>query len=282
MDALDVMLDAWVYLFQNKEYIPKDIMKQCAIQMFNVYLQCHLAPPHGARIHIDVEGEVIEEAEDNDRIKFKDQMQIVGVFGRNALDHSLILLCRLLEEKAQQLSAHLQRMQSQAMTINDSNALDNVFEDIHWLVLITGHVLCIDCEGETPQAPKEIMEYSVAALNAGDSNVEATLKSFASIQQCNADADANIDQVDKAIRLTISVLKLCTMQSMAAEAQLGHFISPEVGCTLMWFLKRWSTSYYLMPEKYYVQVNFVISHSFIPLLLYLDQTQKAVSLRFLS
>lgn len=232
-------------------------MKQCAIQMFNVYLQCHLAPPHGSRVHLDVEGEEIEDTEDNDRIKFKDQMQIIGVFGRNALDHSLILLSRLLEEKTQQLSAHLQRMQSQAMTINDSNALDNVFEDIHWLVLITGHVLCIDYEGEIPQAPKEIMEYSVAALKDKHSNIEATLKAFASIQHCNTDVDANIDQVDKAIRLTISVLKLCTMQSMAAEAKLGHFISPEVGCTLMWFLKRWSTSYYLMPEDNYVQVSFV-------------------------
>lgn len=68
---------------------------------------------------------------------------------------------RLLEVRMEKLRVHLHAMQSQAMTISDSFALDNLFEDIHWIILIAGHVLCMDSDGETPMIPSEVMQYSI-------------------------------------------------------------------------------------------------------------------------
>lgn len=57
------------------------------------------------------------------------------------LDHSLPLLARLLEERTTQLHMQLQQMHMQPLNISASNALDCLFEDIHWLLLISG-ILC--------------------------------------------------------------------------------------------------------------------------------------------
>lgn len=69
-------------------------------------------------------------------------------------------------------------MQTQAMTIAASNSLDNLFEDIHWIILIAGHVLCMDCDGETPLIPSEIMQYSIEQNLKQHANLDATLKVF--------------------------------------------------------------------------------------------------------
>lgn len=271
MEAFDNMLEAWSSLFQDVHSLPMDVVKQCSVQIFNTYLQCHLAPPHGTRINVDTEGEEIDETEDSDRTKFKDQLQTIGVFGRHILDHSLVLLARLLEERTQQLNAQLHQMQSQAMTVAESHILDNVFEDIHWIVLITGHVLCMDSEGETPLIPAELMTYSIQQLNAGQSVNEVTLKYLASIQQCSVDSDLNLEQCDRVVRLTAAVLKICAVETVAAEAKLGHFMSPEVGCTLMWFLHRWSLSYLLPNETYYAEVNLFLTSTVIIIIFYIFQ-----------
>lgn len=65
----------------------------------------------------------------------------------------------------------------------------------------------------------------------------------------------NIDNCDQTIRIFTDVLKLCRIESQAAEVKLGHFMSPEVSCSLMWFLKRWCLSYLLPTESFYQEVN---------------------------
>lgn len=144
-------------------------------------------------------------------------------------------------------------MQSQTMTLNDSAALDNLFEDIHWIILIAGHVLCMDSEGETPMIPSEIMQYSIEKCNKTETNLDATLKVLAGVRLVVFEMDF-VDQCDHAVRIFSDVLKLCALESSAAEVKLGHFMSPEVGSTLMWFLKRWCLSYLLPTENYYQEV----------------------------
>lgn len=254
MEAFDNILEAWSSLLQDVQSLPTDIIKQCAIQIFNTYLQCHLAPPHGTRENPDLEGEEIDEAEDNDRIKYKGQLQTIGIFGRIIPDHSLTILHGLLEERTQKLNNHLTQMRVQTMTLADSNVLDNIFEDIHWLVLISGHIICMDSDGETPLILSEIMQYSISQMNSGEINVDDTLKCLASLQDNNA--VGNFPRSDKVVKLTCAILRLCSIETVAAEANLGHFMSPEVGCTLMWFLNRWSLSYLLPNETYYAEVSF--------------------------
>jgi len=52
--------------------------------------------------------------------------------------HSLPLLAKLLEDRTNRLQGQLHHMHTQFINISDSNILQCLFEDIHWLVLIAG------------------------------------------------------------------------------------------------------------------------------------------------
>lgn len=135
MEAFEHMLGVCVGFVRKASIFPPDF----CIQIFNTYLKCHLSPPDGSRgIGQGLEAEEIGEIEEDDQTKFKDQLQSMGALGRQIPGHSLPLLCKLLEERTSRLHGQLQRMSQQAMHISDSNILNNLSEDIHWLILISG------------------------------------------------------------------------------------------------------------------------------------------------
>ena len=148
----------------------------------------------------------------------------------------------------------LQLMESRAMNISESANLDNLFEDIHWVILIAGHILCMDSDGETPMIPSEMMQYSIEQLRQGAATLDASLAVLASSHQIN-NVPPEIERCDHIVRIISDVLKLCVVENSAAEAKLGHFMSPEVSSTIMWFLKRWCLSYLLPVENYYQEVR---------------------------
>ncbi|XP_021933085.1 exportin-4-like, partial [Zootermopsis nevadensis] len=83
MEAFDNMLEAWISVLLDSQVFPKDFCKQSFMQIFNTYLKCHLSPPDGTRgqgRELDIEE--IYDTEEDDRTKFKDQLQTIGSFGR--------------------------------------------------------------------------------------------------------------------------------------------------------------------------------------------------------
>ena len=51
--------------------------------------------------------------------------------------------------------------------------MDNLYEDLHWLVLIVGYFLADESTGETPLIPQEIITYSSSVAEQTDT--QATL-----------------------------------------------------------------------------------------------------------
>lgn len=87
-------MEAWTSIIQEINDTSNEVLKQSATKIFNVYLQSHLTPPDGSRQPLGDEEEEIEDDEDNDRIKFKEQLQAIGMFGRIIPSHSLPVLFR--------------------------------------------------------------------------------------------------------------------------------------------------------------------------------------------
>jgi hypothetical protein len=73
-------------------------------------------------------------------VRFKEQLIIVGIFGRQVLEHSLPLVARLIEERTEHLKSQLQKVFAHTYSISDSAQTVNLFEDLHWLLLVTGKV----------------------------------------------------------------------------------------------------------------------------------------------
>ena len=49
MEAYDRLLESWLTLVQDDEHFPRGCFVQPAVQVFNSYIQCHLAAPDGTR-----------------------------------------------------------------------------------------------------------------------------------------------------------------------------------------------------------------------------------------
>ncbi|KAJ8920418.1 hypothetical protein NQ315_005284 [Exocentrus adspersus] len=252
-DAFDNMLEAWSTIIQ--EFSPtENKLAECSKRIFNNYVQCHLAPPDGCRQSNNGDLEDIEDNEDKDRSRYKDQLQTIGVFGRVVPSHTLPLLFKLLEARIEKLVVQLESMHNRAMNISEAASLDNIFEDIHWILLISGHVLCMDSDGETPMIPSEIMQYSIEQNKRNETTLDATIKAIVAVES-KVQTPPDFDQCDHVIRIVFNVLKLCIVEDYAVSITLGHFLSPEVGSTLMWFLKRWCLSYLLPVENYYQELS---------------------------
>ncbi|CAG9772928.1 unnamed protein product [Ceutorhynchus assimilis] len=258
-DAFENMLEAWTEMTGELTSLPKELHHSCATRIFDKYVQCHLAAPDGNRKNCENNdgGPIEEDMEDSDRTKYRDQLQTIGSISRTILSHSLPVLYMILESRTETLINMLSVMQHRAMNINEAAQLDNLFEDIHWTVLIARHVICMDSDGETALIPSEITTHSMEMAKKGVSNIEASIK-------CLANADAKyskldiLEQCDHIIRISYSVMRLASIEELAISMKLGQFMSPEVGSTLMWFLKHWCLSYLLPNESYYSEMSPVL------------------------
>lgn len=217
--------------------------------MFNKYVQCHLSAPDGLRAVSDS----FDDEDENDRDKYKEQLIIIGNVARESPGHSLTILSKLIEEKTRQLHSQLQAMYTNGSQLNMSitKAMEILFEDIHWLLLIAGHVISLESTGEQPMVPSEIMQYSIEQLSNGTVDITTSLKVLAAPSQCitqTPQADTNCDPL---IRLITAVFRLCEIENNAIEYKMKDFLSPEVSSDIMWFLNHWSEAYLFMLAEYY-------------------------------
>ena len=75
---------------------------------------------------------------------------------------------------------HLKYSFQGSIPVDHYHGLDNLFEDIHWLILLSGYLLADESTGETPLIPKELIKYSVSCDEQTD--IQATLDTLLSSQ----------------------------------------------------------------------------------------------------
>uniref|UniRef100_A0A8C1SYC7 Exportin-4 n=1 Tax=Cyprinus carpio TaxID=7962 RepID=A0A8C1SYC7_CYPCA len=269
MEAYDKLLESWLTLVQEDEHFPRGCFVQPAVQVFNSYIQCHLAAPDGTR-NLTANGvasheeEEINELQEDDRELFSDQLASIGMLGRIAADHCIPLLTGLLEDRVTRLHGQLQRHQQHLMASADPGTvdrkvLDDLYEDIHWLILVSGYLLADDPQGETPLIPSEVMAYSIKHSTEVDINTTLQLlgspgEKATSIPGCN--------RTDSVIRLLSAVLRTSEVESRATRASLTELLSPQMGKDIVWFLRRWAKTYLLVDEKLYGQISIPLSTAF--------------------
>ncbi|KAM3861785.1 exportin-4 [Diretmus argenteus] len=269
MEAYDKLLESWLTLVQDEEHFPRGCFVQPAVQVFNSYIQCHLAAPDGTR-NLSVNGiashdeEEINELQEDDRELFSDQLASIGMLGRVAADHCIPLLTNLLEDRVTRLHGQLQRTQQHLMASSDPGSvdrkvLDDLYEDIHWLILVSGYLLADDPQGETPLIPSEVMEFSIK--HSTEVDINTTLQILGSPGE-KASSIPGCNRTDSVIRLLSAVLRTSEVESRATRASLTELLSPQMGKDIVWFLRRWAKTYLLMDEKLYEQISIPLSTAF--------------------
>ncbi|XP_039289584.1 exportin-4 [Nilaparvata lugens] len=233
MEAFNCLLRSWItVIVQETNLFPKEYLEQTCAQIFNTYLKCHLSPPDGTKV-LTADSSDIEDIEESDRVKFQDQLQVIGLIGRQVPGHSIPLLCKLLEERTVQLRHHLQQMHALGAEIATTNAAYHLFEDIHWLILISGHVLTERHSG----VPNEVANYMNDQKSQMD--VEITKKVYANPELSISDIPGAAERCDHVVRLVTAVYRMSEVEKKVVEARLANLFSPEIGCSILWFSKAW-------------------------------------------
>lgn len=139
MEGFDRLMISWVHILTASPSISEELQENVCQQVFNTYVKLHIGPPDGSRgSGLELEAEELEENEESDRSRFNGQLEAVGLMARIVPHHSLSLLAHLLEQRTRSLTTLLQKFHQQEITIADNSAILVLFEDIHWLVLISG------------------------------------------------------------------------------------------------------------------------------------------------
>ncbi|KAK0168912.1 hypothetical protein PV327_002668 [Microctonus hyperodae] len=264
MRALEKMLDNWYSVLKHEYLCLEKDVEQYAAQVFNLYVKFRLSPPDGNRRISDKEltKEVVE-FEENDREKYKYQLQLIGNIARKAVGHSLTLLIQLLESRATKLHHELSQVPTDPKcNLNISMNLENLYEDIHWLVLLSGHVLCMESRGEVAMIPAELIKHSIAQKKNDKLDPNMSLQLFVSPQSNLSEISANSKSFDHAIRLAAVVFRLAEIEKMAIKGNISYILSPELSSTIIWFFRRWTLNYLLPDEDIYHEMSPTFFHAF--------------------
>ncbi|XP_049846126.1 exportin-4-like isoform X1 [Schistocerca gregaria] len=256
IDAFDNMLEVWVSILQDTYSITGSTINDYLVQIFDTYVQARLFPPHGIRKDDDEDSiEAFVDGDNSDiKSRYKEQLQAVGLFGRQILNHSFPLLASLIEQESSRLHEVMQKNQS---NIHQAGPLlYKLHENLLWLVVIAGHVLSMDSDGEMSLIPSEIMRYSIDQSTSGEVDPSVTVQLMCTRGFSSSDVAQSWERCDHVVRLVSAVFRLCEVERQAAFIkELIAIMSPNLACNIMWFMKRWAACFLLPEERYYSEIS---------------------------
>jgi hypothetical protein len=107
-------------------------------------------------------------------------------------------------------------------------------EQLHWAILISGHILANDSEGETPMIPSDVLR----TTNTNDSPV---------------------------LLIMNSIFQLLDSLCFPSNSIQFQATSPLLLETIFWFVNRWAASYLFAPKEIYSQQsNLLLVDIFAP------------------
>lgn len=255
IDSLQSLLDAWTTVIVTLADAA-DSVSSYAMRIFHDFLLAHIFPPDGRRAPIDDTDADIDELEEDDRDRFVGLLLSISCLGRTTPHASMLLLTSILEKRIELLNQII--LNTDACT--EKSVLLNVFEDLHWLLLVACHVLADEPDGETVLIPKEITRCCLNMRNVVSE--EATMRLLEFAVQRSGGILVSKDNVDPVIRLVCAVLQLFYVQTMAVVSSRCDHLSPQLVKDTLWFLRIWSSSYLMFEEESYDEIGPILCSAF--------------------
>ncbi|CAH2047382.1 unnamed protein product, partial [Iphiclides podalirius] len=237
-EALNKFLHSWSSLVHDVDGYSEDTLRNPCIEVFNTYLQCRLAPPDGIRGLEARDGcgdEVREETEEDERQLHGDVLMTIGAMARRAPAHCCHVLFTLLHDRSKRLESHLQLVHMGKLPVNSTDQLVPLFEDLHWILMIIGHFLAVDCSTSSLRIPTELLQYSLRE----NANIDSSLRYLVG-------ESTDTENVDPILKLVGAVFRISEWECAALEAGLGGVFSPELSATISWSLKMWANTYLIV------------------------------------
>ncbi|UJR16295.1 hypothetical protein I4U23_003201 [Adineta vaga] len=252
-ETFDRLLQAWSRLLYGIDFGRFANLRPLAIEVFDTYLQTHL---HTDEKQDDKELDFDDDNDEDDRDLFSEQLICIGLFGRHIIDHALPLLNRLLIDRTKTL---YQIMNSTPSNINN-NKLDRINDDLHWLLLICGHVITEEYDADEQKTiPDAIMNFSSEQVKHCDLKKCVQISQHI-LQQPQLDlTDETIHGVSPLTQCMVIVLKLSEIERLLCNKGLFEYISVQVAISLTWFIRRLAANYLGFDEQSYKEVSQILA-----------------------
>ena len=250
-ESLEHFLEVWVNILEEGREVercgkpfPHHQLSQSCVAVFDAYVQGKLSAPRGWRTVQRDEDEIVEIVED-DRTFFADQLCSVADVARTNPGYSLPLLVSLLEQCTSECLQLLSLIQQDHQLLCSSlNNLDSLYEDLHWLMLISCYAIC----NATSEVPSAIMQYSIS-LQADCLPRMAELDISKLILQGGEErVNLSAAKVDPIVALVVLMCRLCVMEELFISGGLLEVLSPQLCETTLWCLSKVVEPYLLMEE----------------------------------
>ncbi|CAF3976550.1 unnamed protein product, partial [Rotaria magnacalcarata] len=253
-DTFDRLLQAWSRLLYGIDFGRFANLRSLAIEIFDTFLQTHL------NINGNYEANDLDlidnDNDEDDRDLFSEQLICIGLFGRHIIDYSLPLLIRLLMDRTKKL---YDMMNNSSSNIN-TNSLDQINDDLHWLLLISGHVLTEEYDSDEQKTiPEAVMSFSSQQVKYCDLNKSVQIAQHV-LQQSQLDLSDEIMQgVSPVTQCLVAVLKLSETERLFCSKGQFEYISVQVAVSLTWFIRRLAANYLGFDEQSYKDVSQTLS-----------------------
>ncbi|KAK6915338.1 Exportin-1, C-terminal [Dillenia turbinata] len=207
--ARDLLLDTWTALLVSIEsggetgLLPA-VGRNAASNVFSLIVESELKAASASAFSDDMASDYFQASAS----AMDERLSSYALIGRASIDITIPLLTNLFNERVARLH--------QGRGITDPTV---TLEELYSMLLIIGHVLADEGEGETPLVPKAIQTQHVAS---GESEKHPV------------------------VVLSSSILNFAK-QSLDSEMRASIF-SPRLMEAITWFLARWSSTY-LMPSE---------------------------------
>jgi hypothetical protein len=207
-EAFDALVEGWVFFaLAEPGEINRSQYLSCIGSVYEGFVAARLK-----KARLDALSGADDE--ESDLVLYASQLKTTACLSRVVPDLALAHLGRELVLRQQQWR---ECMSGAAVS---SEVLAVLYEELHWLLIFSGHLLTDSGEGETSCVPESIMEFS--------------RQSHSSL-----------------LALVNTVIELSVYESSCITANLSDRLSPQVAATISWFLKRWADTYLMMREEDY-------------------------------
>ncbi|XP_048236240.1 exportin-4 isoform X1 [Ricinus communis] len=229
-EARDILLDTWTTLLMSMDGTggnpllpPEGIL--AASNLFALIVESELRVASASAMN---------DKDDSDYLQasisaMDERLSSYALIARAAVDVTIPLLARLFSECFSRLH--------QGRGIIDPTP---TLEELYSLLLITGHVLADEGEGETPLVPHTIQTHFVDTVEA-DKHPTVVLSRSLGSRTCYGTKG-------RIKPFTSGLIIKFAEQSLDPEMRTSVF-SPRLMEAVIWFLARWSCTY-LMPEEF--------------------------------
>uniref|UniRef100_H2ZC64 Exportin-4 n=1 Tax=Ciona savignyi TaxID=51511 RepID=H2ZC64_CIOSA len=262
MDSCDNLLDVWTTLIERmNDHDKHHLIGPWAVKIVENYIKYHISPPDGSREQTKEGGDLeeeVEELEEEDRDRFASQLiSISSLAHKKQTNKHPPTTTRLLEDRTNRLHGQLQRLKQNGNYEVDE-IMTTLYED-HWLILLAGHTLADECEGETPLIPPEILQHSIDQKPLVD---ETTTMNVLGSPQMKIGEIPGAERTDHVVRLSSAVLRVSEIETESLKTGMIGLLSPQLSEDILWFLRIWAATYLLYKEEYYKELSPVLSCAF--------------------